>query len=351
MGNDNQKLLDLMPRLDAGELPGPTIIPSGLIEGRSPYSAHLGVIPETLDEALDAVRWYADRGYAQIKLYNSLNPAWVEPLTAEARRLGLRAVGHIPAFTTPDRMMQDGYQEITHINQLMLGWLLDPGEDTRTPLRLTAMARARDLDLDAPKVRRTVALMQELGVGLDTTTVIVERLMLSRARHIQAGDAPYLDHMPIGYQRYRKRTFAPAQDADELRCYDEAFPKVLQTMALLRRAGISLWPGTDDGTGFTLHRELELYVESGMTPAEALRVATYDCAAHLGRSHSHGSIERGKRADLLLLEGDPTSDISALRRIRMVMKDGDIYFPQDIYRELGVAPFAAPPPISTPARA
>jgi imidazolonepropionase-like amidohydrolase len=95
-----------------------------------------------------------------------------------------------------------------------------------------------------------------------------------------------------------------------------------------------------------LHRELEIYVEAGMSPAEALRRATLDCAAHLGRGHTHGSVERGKRADLLLLEGDPTHDISAIRRIRMVMKDGDVYFPSDIYRELGIAPFASPPPVA-----
>lgn len=346
MGNDNQQLLDLMARLDRRELPGPAIIPSGLIEGRSPYSAHLGVIAETLDEALSVVRWYADRGYHQIKIYNSMNPDWVKPLAAEARRLGLRMVGHVPAFTSPDRMMADGYNEITHINQLMLGWLLDPAEDTRTPLRLTALARACDLDLNAPTVRHTVELMQKLGVGLDTTAVIVERLMLSRAGHVQAGDAPYLDHMPIGYQRYRKRTFVPAKTDAELQAYEQAFAKVIATMSLLRRAGVPLWPGTDDGTGFTLHRELELYVEAGMSPAETLRIATLDCAVYLGRGHSHGSIERGKRADLLLLEGDPTRDISALRRIRMVMQDGDMYFPHDLYRAFGIAPFAPPPPIT-----
>jgi imidazolonepropionase-like amidohydrolase len=211
------------------------------------------------------------------------------------------------------------------------------------------MARARDLDLDAPNVRHTIELMRKLGVGLDTTTVIVERLMLSRAGRVLDADAPYLDHMPIGYQRYRKRTFVPATNDVELRHYEQAYSKVVATMALLRRSGVSLWPGTDDGTGFTLHRELEIYVEAGMSSAEALRRATFDCAAHLGRGHTHGSIERGKRADLLLLEGDPTQDISAIRRIRMVMKDGDVYFPSDIYRDLGIAPFAPPPPITGPA--
>src|SRR6185503_7396507 len=152
MGNENAMLSDLMRRIDSGDLPGPHIVPSGFIEGRSPYSARLGVIPATLEDAIRTVDWYADRGYIQIKIYNSMNPDWVKPMATEAKRLGLRTVGHVPAFATPDQMLEAGYNEITHINQLMLGWLLNPGEDTRSPLRLTAMARAADLDLSSARV-------------------------------------------------------------------------------------------------------------------------------------------------------------------------------------------------------
>jgi hypothetical protein len=341
MGNDNAMLLGLIPRIDAGELPGPSIVPSGLIEGRSPHSARIGVIPDDLGHALATVRWYAERGYHQIKIYNSVDPAWVAPLAAEAHRLGLRVTGHIPAFATPDGMIEAGYDEITHINQLLLGWLLDPEEDTRTPLRLTALTRAKDLDLASPRVRHTLDLMRERGIGLDTTTVILERLMLSRAGRIQEGDRPYLDHMPVGYQRYRKRTYVPNPDDG----YDEAFPKLLETMALLHAHGVPLWPGTDDASGFTVHRELELYAEAGIPAAEVLRIATLECARHLGREHLSGSVARGRRADLILVDGDPTRDISAIRRIRMTVKGGDLYFPADIHRELSIVPFTAAPPV------
>src|SRR6185503_10016721 len=116
-------------------------------------SARTGFVVESLPDGLRDVQWYADRGYIQIKIYNSMNPDWVQPLAARARELGLRTVGHVPAFTTPDKMIEAGYNEVTHINQLMLGWLLTPEEDTRTPLRLTAMSRAADLDLASPRVR------------------------------------------------------------------------------------------------------------------------------------------------------------------------------------------------------
>jgi hypothetical protein len=348
MGNINFVLLDLMKRLDAGELPGPHIIPSGFLEGRTPYSARNGFIPETLEEGLKDVHWYADRGYLQIKIYNSMNPEWVRPLAAEAHELGLRAVGHIPAFTTPDRMIEDGYDEVTHINQLMLGWLLSPKEDTRTPLRLTAMARAADLDLADPKVWRTINLMKSHHTGLDTTAVIVERLMLSRSGQVAAGDAPYLDHMPIGYQRYRRRSFVDFKDDAEKARYDGAFSKVIETMALLNREGIRMWPGTDDTTGFTVHRELELYAKAGIAPAEVLRRATFDCDEYLFRDQLYGTLERGKRADFFLVPGDPSRDISAIRTIQLVMKDGVIYYPNEIYEELGIKPFATIPRLSGP---
>jgi hypothetical protein len=345
MGNFNSFLLDLKKQLDAGELPGPHIIASGFMEGRSPYSERRGFIPESLDEALRDVHWYADRGYLQIKIYNSMNPEWVKPLATRAHELGMRVVGHIPAFTTPDRMIEDGYDEVTHINQLMLGWLLEPGEDTRTPLRLTAMARAADLDLAGRRVRHTIELMKAHHTGLDTTAVILERLMLSRAGQVQEGDAPYLDHMPIGYQRYRKRSFVPFRDeADKLR-YTQAFAKLMDALTLLHREGIRLWPGTDDPTGFTVHRELELYSRLSMPPGEVLRIATFDCDAYLSRDQQYGSLERGKRADLILISGDPTRDVSAVRSIRLVMKDGVVYYPKELYESLGIRPFASPPPL------
>lgn len=349
LGNENGFLQDLLPRLEAGEIAGPRIVPAGFIEGRSPYSARHGIIAASEDEAVAAVRWYADRGYEQIKIYNSLNPEWVKPVAAEAHRLGLRVTGHVPAFSSPDRVVGDGYDEIAHINQLMLGWILEPGEDTRTPLRLTAMARGGDLDLDSARVRETVARMKQDGIALDPTAIILERLMLSRAGEVNAGDADYLDHMPIGYQRYRKRSFVTIRSPEDDQAYKDGFAKVLDVLALLHKEGVQLLPGTDDTTGFTVHRELELYTKAGISPAEALKIGTLDSAAYLGRDHERGTIEQGKLADFVLVAGDPTQDIREIKRARMVLKGGAVYFPAEIYSALGIRPFATAPGVRKPA--
>lgn len=342
MGNQNERLLELEESFESGELAGPTIVRSGLLEGRSEFSWDLGVIPETLDEALDLVRWYADRGYHQIKIYNSMNPVWVPKLAAQAHRLGLRVVGHVPAFTTPDRMIEAGYDEITHVNQLMLGWLIDEREDTRTPFRVTALTRSRDLDLTSEPVRHTLDLMREHGVGVDTTIQLHEAMMLGRNGVTLDADAPVLTHLPLAYQRYRRRAHLPHESEADLLAYEQAYGRVMDVVRLLREEGIPLWPGTDDATGFALHRELELYTTAGFTPAEVLTIATRACADHLGLGHTQGRIERGRTASFVLVDGDPTQDISAIRNIRTVVHNGCVYYPSEIYTELGITPFVEP---------
>jgi imidazolonepropionase-like amidohydrolase len=155
--------------------------------------------------------------------------------------------------------------------------------------------------------------------------------------------------LPVELQRLLSRTVIPHTSAEELDDYAQAFPRLLEVIRLLHDEGIPLWPGTDDNTGFTLHRELELYVAAGIPASETLRIATQDCATHVGLGHTQGSIERGKVASFVLLDGDPTADISAVRRARAVVKNGDLYFPSEIYAELNIEPFCAPPQVISPA--
>ena len=351
MGNDNELLPRIRKAIADGELAGPRITPNGLIEARSPFSVRIGIVVDSLDEALDAVRWYAARGYFEIKTYNSFKKEWVLPVVAEAHRLGMGVTGHVPAFMSPDAVIEAGYSAIAHINQLMLGWLLAPDEDTRTPLRLTGMKRAAHLDLASPRVRHTIELIQEHSTALDTTAVILERLMLSRAGETPPGDEAYLSHMPIGYQRYRKRTFVPlnlpTDDAD----YQAAFDTLLKTIKLLYDNHIQLLPGTDDTTGFTLQRELELYVKAGLPPADVLTMATLGSATYLKTQDEIGSITPGKFADFLLVAGNPVADISAIRPVRLVSRGGVIYFPAEIYQALNIEPFGAPVDVQAPGSA
>jgi imidazolonepropionase-like amidohydrolase len=346
MGNENDVLDGLIARIEAGTIAGPRVTRSGFIEGKSPFNANGGIVVDSEAAALDAVRWYGARGYWQIKIYNSINPAWVPAMVQEAHRLGMRVAGHVPAFSNADAVIAAGYDELTHINQFMLGWVLQPDEDTRTLLRLTAMRRFPAVDLTSPAVRRTIDAMAQRKLAIDPTLAIHEELTLNRNGVLPAGAADYLDHMPVGYQRGAKaaRTDTSAPGDDE--AYRGAFEAILATVKALRDRGVMLIPGTDLGGSFTYHRELELYQRIGMTPADILAWATLDMARYLGQDQRLGSIEKGKLADFFLIPGDPTRDFKAIKTIRMVVKDGVVYFPSEIYPEFGITPFADAPAVT-----
>jgi hypothetical protein len=351
MANDNAVLDTLIQKIERSEIGGPRVIRSGFIEGKSPYSANMGFVVDGLEKALDAVRWYGARGYWQIKVYNSTDPAWTAAIAKEAHRLGMRVAGHVPAFSTTDRVLEAGYDEITHINQFMLNWVLQPGEDTRTLLRLTALKRMSDLNLESANVQRTIRLMVEGRKAIDPTLGIHEQLTLNRDAQVPSGAIDYIDHMPPGYQRAQKKAWVAINSPAEDRAYREAFDKILATIRLLHQRGVFIVFGTDTGGSFTYHRELELYQRAGMTPAEILRRATFESARYLGQDQRLGSIEKGKLADFFLVPKDPTVDLKAIKTIRMVVKNGTVYYPTEVYPHFGIKPFTTAPIVKEPEKA
>lgn len=348
MGNDQDRLATLIARIEAGEIAGPRVHRSGFIEGRSPFSSNNGRLVESEAEALDAVRWYAARGFHQVKLYNSMKPEWSVAAAAEAHRLGLRVAGHVPAFSNADAMVEAGYDELTHINQIMLGWVLEDGEDTRTLLRLTALKRLATLDLESPRVRHTLDLIENRGVAVEPTIAIHENLMLNQDGDIPTGLADVFDHLPVGAQRNARRGWADMSAPGDADAYRLAYGKLLDTLRRMRERGVLLIPGTDLGGSYHFHRELELFTQLGYSPAEVLKLATLDMARYLGEDQQSGSIERGKRADFFLVPGDPTADLKAIKSIRAVVKDGVLYLPSEIYPYFGIRPFAPAPVLRHP---
>ena len=349
-GNDNQTLLELERRIENGEVVGPRMKKSGFLEGKSPYSANLGFVVATVNEALEKVRWYRSHGFWGIKIYNSMNPEFVKPIAAEAHRLGMHVSGHVPAFMSSERAILDGYDEINHINQLMLSLVIDPlKDDTRTPFRFTALGeRMANLDLSNESVQRLVRLMKERHITLDPTLATFSPLLMGRPGKTGPADATWLDHMPATVQRTR-RTMMLDLKPEQYPLYDASWAKLEATLRMLDEAGITLVPGTDDTPGFILHSELEAWAKAGIPAGKAISYATLGGARFLGLEAQLGTIEVGKLADLYLVQGDPTKDIIALRNGLLTVKDGAYFYPDEIHTKLGITPFVSHAEVRKPA--
>jgi hypothetical protein len=346
LANQNADLLQLKARIDGGQIPGPHVVPAGFIEGKSPFSSRNGFVVDSLDAGLQAVDWYFARGYRQIKLYNSIRPEWVRPLAERAHAHGMTVAGHVPAFMRAEQAVLAGYDELTHINQLMLNFFVRSDQDTRTLLRFQLVAeQARGVRPDGAAERRFIALLRRKGTVVDPTLATFEAQFTQRDGEPNPALVAVADHLPVLVRR--GMAVSPSSpSAQQAGVWRESFASMARFIAALHRAGVMLVAGTDDDLpGLTMARELELYVRAGIPAAEVLRIATWNAARVAGVAERRGSIARGKAADLVLVDGDPVRDITDLRRTKLVIKGGVAYAPGALYEASGVRAFAPAAPI------
>lgn len=342
MGNDNTTLQGLIADEKAGRLLAPHIVPAGFIEGESPMSARNGFVIKNMDEVRHAVDWYAAHGYPQIKIYNSFPKDLVRETTAYAHSKGLRVSGHIPAFMRAQDAVAQGYDEIQHINQVLLNFYVDDKTDTRTLARFYLPAqKTADLDFDSKPVQDYIAMLADRHIVIDSTLTTFDFIRQRAGELSQAYAAP-ADHLPPDVQRGLRVAEMDIPDDATAARYEKSYEKMIDFVGRMYKAGVPLVAGTDALPGFTLQRELELYVKAGLTPSQALQVATWNGARYARVLDDRGSVTQGKRADLVLFDGDPTKDISDIRKVALVFKDGDAYYPSEIDSALGIRPFAEP---------
>ena len=339
LANDNEELAARIGRIERGEEIGTRIVRAGFMDGPGPYQGPTKVLVATAEEARHWVDWYADHGFVQIKMYSSLKPELVPIVAEQAHRRGLRVSGHVPAYMTAAQAVQQGYDEIQHINMLLLNFMPDV-QDTRTPARFLEPARrTRDLDLRSPPVRDFVRLLLERHTALDLTLSVFESMMLDRAGQVSVGMAAVAERLPLQIRRGLYAGNLPIKPGDDEK-FRASWKKTLQLAGELWRAGVPIEAGTDSLAGFALERELELDVQAGIPAARVLQLATLGAARIMGVEKHLGLVRPGKLADLALVDGDPAQDISQVRKVALTIKDGVIYDPAELDVELRVAPLA-----------
>ena len=342
MGNNNETLQQVIAQEQGGNLLAPRIIPAGFIEGDSPHAAQGGFVIKNLDEAKHAVDWYHAHGYPQVKIYNSFPKDILPETTAYAHSKGMRVSGHIPVYLRAQQAVEMGYDEIQHINQVLLNFLVDDKTDTRTPERFYLPAeKVAALDFDGKPVQDFIAFLVRHKTVIDPTLTTFD-FIRQRDGDMSQAYLAVADHVPPDVQRnWHVGTMKIADDAARAR-YEKSYQKMIEFVGRMYKAGVPIVAGTDQVAGFTLQRELELYVQAGITPAQALQIATWNGAKYARVLDDRGVIMQGKRADLILVDGDPTKNIADIRKIALVVKGDRAYYPSEIDSALGIKPFAQP---------
>ena len=337
-GNQPEELMARKKRIDDGKLLGQRIVPSLLIDGPGPYTAQVAVVVHNLDEALAAVHRAKDSGYFGIKIYGSMDPAWVKPMADLAHQLGLHVHGHIPHGMRPLDAVRAGYDEITHINFVMMQAMPDDiVKNSNGMNRFVGIAKyAADVDLHSPAMTAYLDELAARHIAVDPTLVTFEDLYVPDPGTYPPADAPYADTLPSQFARgFLLSAMAPTADLsrEQMRA---SFAKLKALIPELNRRHIEILAGTD-GVGFELIRELELYVEAGLTPAEALATVTINPARVYRLESQTGSITKGKLAELALIDGDPSKNIGDLRQVELVMRDGKMMDAQALRASLGIS--------------
>ena len=335
-GNDDAQTIDRRTRVAAGELLFPHVYPSSLIDGKGPYTAQVANVATSEAEAIALVDKAKANGFTGVKFYGTFNSAWLPAAIREAHKLGLHVHGHIPVGIRPMDAINDGYDEITHINWVMMQAMPDDViKASNGIMRFEGPGRyAKDINIEDAQLELIVRTMATKHIYNDPTMVAFEGLYVPENGDLSPSYAPFVGTLPPATERaFKTGGFAVPKDLTRAD-YRASWARMVELLGKMHQAGVPIVAGTD-GSGIEIIHELEIYVQAGFKPAEALAAATIVPARLVGQDARVGSIKVGKNADLVLIEGDPSARIGDLRQTRVVMLDGKLLDADALRRAAG----------------
>jgi cytosine/adenosine deaminase-related metal-dependent hydrolase len=330
-GNEFEFITAVRDAVAQGRGLGPRLLLAGVVDGSGPMA--LGV--ERVDTPEQARQWvdrYHTAGFQQMKVYSSVKLEELRAVAEEAHGLGMTVTGHVPEGLTAFQTVEAGQDQINHI-QYIMDIMHDPfpKEMSRTD-RMKAVA---ELDLDSDSARKALTFLKEHHTVVDPTMALFELFTATTAKP-PASFEPGVNK--IAPELVEQLTdVEPPNERSAL--VERVFQKELATVGALHRAGIPVVAGTDQSIpGHSLHREIELYVQAGFSPMEAIQAATIVPARAMGLDKETGTIEKGKRGDLILIDGDPLADIHNTRNVEYVITNGVMYHAPELWRSAGFRP-------------
>ncbi|MFD0792815.1 amidohydrolase family protein [Mucilaginibacter litoreus] len=315
-GNELGFIDGIRNAIDSGNGIGPKILMAGIIDGKGPMA--LGIIQaDTKEEAIKAVDNYKARGFDQIKVYSSVKPAILKIICDEAHKQGLTVTGHIPNGMNLKAGVDSGMNMVNHLQYVYS--LMKRNAD-------------RSINFDDSVSKVAIQFVKDHHTVIDPTVGVYD-LSLRDVKSDITKMEPAFYTLPLPLQTQFANT------GEDSATHARFLPMLNSLKTLVKKLydeGVPIVAGTDMGfPGFSVARELELYVEGGLTPAQALKTATIIPAQVMGLSQKTGSITTGKNADIIIIDGDPLTNISAVRNVKTIIKGGKVYNPTVLHKMVG----------------
>jgi imidazolonepropionase-like amidohydrolase len=315
-GNEFSFINAIKDAIDRGRGVGPEILKAGIIDGKGPYA--LGVIQaDTKEEAVREVDRYKNNGFVQIKIYSSVKPTIVKAICDEAHKQGLTVTGHIPNGMTLQQGVDSGMNMVNHVQYVY-----------------SVMKRNKDrsVNFDDSTSKAVISFIKQHDVVIDPTLGVFEMSFRNVDDDITIME-PAFYTLPLPLQALLKNTGVDSVTAKKLRPIYESMVRIVKE---LHDAGVTIVAGTDQGfPGFSVPRELELYVQAGLTPADAIQTATITPARVMKMDNRSGSISEGKKADIIIVDGDPLKNIRDIRNVTTVIQGEHMYDPGTLHKLVG----------------
>ncbi len=317
--------LNIAKAIARGDKPGPWIDATApYVNGPNPFGQMRAL--ETPEEARRFVNWWADQGATSFKAYMQVHRDVLGAAIAEAHKRGMKVTGHLCSVTYREAAAL-GIDDLEHGFLAATDFVADkkPDECPRQGGIPSLMA----LEPTSPEFMALVAELVKRNVAITSTMTVFETFAPGRPT------PPGIDVLTPQLREQFEAMLATLAKAPRT-IYGTAVPKGMAMELAFARAGGLLVVGTDPTggggviAGYSNQRALELLVEAGFTPLEAIKVGTLNGATYLGRANVAGTIAVGKQADLVVINGDPSARIADVRNVELVFKQGVGYDPQKL---------------------
>jgi imidazolonepropionase-like amidohydrolase len=278
------------------------------------------------------VREYKSAGFLQMKIYSSVKLPELKAVCDAAHAAGMTVTGHIPAGMTMFQAVEAGMDQVNHIQYPLAAAATPPAAGATREQRLAAYG---SVDFSSPEAQRMISFLEQHDTVIDPTLALMEMNYHPASQPVSEFEPGVLKVAPELAQPLTSGGM-PADAADMGR---RVLEKMVALVGVLHKAGVRVVAGTDQAVpGHSLHRELELYVQAGFTPMEAIEAATLVPAKVMGVDKEVGTIEVNKRADLILLDANPLDDIHNIRSVSYVVANGVLYPTSKLWESVGFKP-------------